>query len=77
MVVFDGVRPVLAGIGAGLMAAWLASRLVRSMLYGVAPTDALTFVLVPLCLLGAGLFASWLPARRATAADPTEALRQE
>lgn len=77
MVLREGTTPVLVGIGVGLVGAWLATGLVRSMLLGVEPTDPLTFALVPATLLAVSMLASWIPARRATAVDPTEALRGE
>jgi len=77
MILREGATPVVVGIGLGLVGAWLSTGLVRSMLYGVAPTDALTFVVVPLSLLAVGMLASWIPARRATAVAPTEALRED
>ncbi|HKJ01633.1 MAG TPA: FtsX-like permease family protein, partial [Longimicrobiales bacterium] len=77
MVLREGAPPVLVGVALGLGGAWLATRLVESMLYGVAPTDAMTFTTVPLALLAVGLLASWAPALRATRVPPTEALRAE
>jgi ABC-type antimicrobial peptide transport system permease subunit len=77
LVLADGLRPVAAGIAVGLVGAWLATGLVRSMLFGVRPNDGLTFVGVPLALLAVAGMATWLPALRATAIAPTEALREE
>lgn len=77
MILREGARPVVVGVLVGLAGAWLATRLVESMLYGVEPTDAATFTLVPLGLLTVGLLASWIPALRATRIPPTEALRDE
>lgn len=65
------------GISVGLLGAFLLSRLLRSMLYGVAATDPLTFVLVPVTLALVALLAGYLPARRATRVDPVRVLRQE
>jgi putative ABC transport system permease protein len=77
MIVREGATPVALGVAVGLGGAWLASGLVRTMLYGVAPTDALTFTALPTALLALGIAASLLPARRATRIAPTEALREE
>jgi putative ABC transport system permease protein len=70
---------ILAGIGAGigLAAAAGLTRLVKTMLFGVAALDPLTYVCVALLLVAAAALASYFPARRATAADPMESLRIE
>jgi putative ABC transport system permease protein len=77
MILLEGSRPVVLGIVLGLVGAWLSTRLVESMLFGVEATDPLTFSLLPLGLLAIGLIASWVPALRATRIAPTEALREE
>jgi ABC-type antimicrobial peptide transport system permease subunit len=77
MVLYEGLRPVVVGVAFGLGGAWAATGLVRSMLFGVAPNDTATFLVVPVGLLAVATLASWLPARRATRVAPTEALRQE
>jgi putative ABC transport system permease protein len=66
-----------AGLVLGVMGALLATRMVSSLLYGVRPTDAITFIFVSLLLLAVALIASYLPARRATRVDPIIALRYE
>jgi ABC-type lipoprotein release transport system permease subunit len=71
------MRLIVAGIAAGLAGAAALARIVRSLLFGVEPTDALTFALVALLLATVALLACYLPARRATATDPLEALRVE
>lgn len=76
-VLVQGSAIVGIGIAAGLLGAFLLSRLIRSMLFGVGATDPLTFVLVPLALAGVALIAGYLPARRATGVDPVQVLRQE
>jgi len=58
-------------------AAFGLTRVIRSMLFGVAAVDGLTFAAVPLSLVGAALVASWLPARRAADVDPLVAMRAE
>jgi ABC-type antimicrobial peptide transport system permease subunit len=70
---------VLAGVGAlvGLGSAYGLTRLMTALLYGVSPTDPLTYGLVAAVLLGIALLASYLPARRAASVDPMEALRAE
>ena len=77
MVVGHGLRLSLIGIGAGLAAALALTRLMSSMLFGVRPTDLVTFAAVSLLLAGVAALASYVPARRATRVDPIVALRYE
>jgi predicted permease len=63
------------GVGIGVPAAVAASRLLRGLLYDIAPTDGLTFGLVIVGLLLTGALAAWIPARRAASTDPGDALR--
>jgi ABC-type antimicrobial peptide transport system permease subunit len=69
----------LAGLGvlAGLAGALVLTRFMQSVLFGVEPTDPLTFALVAIVLLGVALLASWVPARRAARVDPLIAMRAE
>jgi predicted permease len=73
----EGVVLVAAGIVVGLVAAFAATRLLASFLYGVSPRDGVTFAMVPVLLVLVGLAASYLPARRATRVDPMTALRHQ
>ena len=77
LVLSDGARMTLVGIGIGVVAAVILTRLMASMLYGVAPTDPLTFAIVALFLSGVALLACYIPARRASRVDPVIALRYE
>jgi ABC-type antimicrobial peptide transport system permease subunit len=77
MVVRRGVQLTAVGAVFGLLVAFGAAQLLRTMLFGVAPTDALTFAAVTLLLLGVGVVASWWPARRASLVDPATAMRAD
>ena len=77
LVVGQGMRLTLAGVVLGLIGAFAVTRVMRSMLVGVAPTDPATFAaIVPLFFVIAAI-ACWIPARRAAALDPAVALREE
>jgi putative ABC transport system permease protein len=77
MVVRQALGQALVGAGVGLAGALGLTRLLSSLLYGVRPTDPLTFAMVTLGLVGVSAFASYIPARRATKVDPMIALRYE
>jgi predicted permease len=77
MVVFQGLRPALAGVVCGLAAAFTLTRLIASFLFGVKPWDPLVFFVVPATLVVVALAAVWLPAMRASRVDPIHALRCE
>jgi putative ABC transport system permease protein len=76
-VVGRGLSLTVAGIGLGLLGALGLSRLLRSLLFGVSPTDPVIFSLTPLLLGAVALLASYLPALRAARTDPMIALRSE
>ena len=73
----QGLRLVLIGLGLGLAASFAVTRVLSGVLYGVQPTDLLTFSGVALLLAGVAFLASYLPARRAASIDPMQALRTE
>jgi putative ABC transport system permease protein len=77
LVVGDGMKPILLGVGVGLAAALGLGRVVRSLLYGVSATDPLTFTVVAALLVAVGLLATALPAYRATRIEPVKTLREE
>jgi ABC-type antimicrobial peptide transport system permease subunit len=75
MVVGQGLRLAFAGVAIGLTVALAATRLVKSLLYGVTAADPLTFIVIALSLVIVASLACWIPARRATKVDPMVALR--
>ncbi len=77
LVLGQTLRLTLIGVAIGLAAAWGLSRLLASVLYGVAPHDLGTLICVSALLCGVALFASYVPARRAARVDPLIALRHE
>jgi putative ABC transport system permease protein len=77
LVVRDGLKLVLIGIGVGLAGALLLTRLMTTLLFGVTATDAVTYVTVAAGLVVVALIACCIPARRATKVDPLVALRFE
>jgi ABC-type antimicrobial peptide transport system permease subunit len=76
-VVGDAIRLVAAGVAIGVPAAWAASRLVSSMLFGLTPTDPATFAGASAVLGSSAVLASVVPAWRAARVDPMTALRQD
>jgi predicted permease len=75
LILSQAMRRLAIGGAIGLAGAWLASRALTTLLYGVQPTDPLTFAAVPVILALTALAASYLPARRAARVDPMVALR--
>src|ERR1700691_2742806 len=77
MVLWQGIRPVAAGLAVGILGALAAGRILSGMLFQVSARDALTIGGVSLALLAVSLVAALVPARRATRVDPMKALRFE
>ncbi len=77
LVLRDGARMTMVGAAIGLVAALALTRLMASMLFGVRPTDPVTFAAVAVLLCSIALLASYIPARRAAKVDPMVALRYE
>jgi len=77
MILRQGLALALAGAALGLVGALIVSHLMAGLLYGVSPTDPLTFIGVTLVLTVAALAASYIPAMRAMRVDPLVALRYE
>jgi predicted permease len=77
LVLRQGLRLTIIGAAIGVVGAYLATRAITSVLYGVSATDPFTFVFVSLLLVALALLASYVPARRATKVEPLTALRNE
>jgi ABC-type antimicrobial peptide transport system permease subunit len=77
MVVFEGLKPTLLGVVIGVAGALALGRILSGLIYGVKPTDPVTFVAVAFLLTVIALVASIIPAYRATKVDPMVALRYE
>jgi putative ABC transport system permease protein len=77
LIVRNGIALTLIGVALGLALAFALTRLMTSLLFGVTPTDALTFALVSTGLVLVALVACFIPARRAAKVDPLVALRYE
>ena len=77
LVVGQGMKLALVGVGIGLAASFGLTRLMSKLLFGVSPTDPLTFAAIVVLLLLTALLACWVPARRAASVDPLVSLRVE
>ena len=72
LVVVQGLKPAIVGVGIGVVVALFASRVLRTLLFGVTPIDPLTFAIVPAALLVVAALACYVPAVRAVHLDPTQ-----
>jgi len=77
LVMKQGAGMILLGVVGGLLTALALTRLMASLLFGIAPTDLLTYASVTTVLFGVALAACYIPARRATRVDPMQTLRYE
>ena len=77
LLIGQGTTFAILGIAFGLAGAFALTRVMRTLLFEVEPSDPLSFVTVSLLLLAVALLACWLPARRAARVHPMEALRCE
>jgi len=77
MVIGQGARLAIGGVGVGLAGALYLARFMAPLLYGVETRDPATFAIVPVLLIGVTLAASWIPAAHATQVDPIETLRHQ
>ncbi|MBC8089958.1 MAG: FtsX-like permease family protein [Phycisphaerae bacterium] len=77
LVVHQGMSIALLGLGSGVLGALALGRVTRSLLFGVSPTDPLTFAMVSAAIVGVSLLACLVPAQRAMRVDPLVAIRSD
>jgi putative ABC transport system permease protein len=77
LVLREGMLLTIVGLVAGCLGAFVISRMMHALLYGVSPMEPIVYVSIALMLMGVAFLACWVPARRAMCLDPLEALRQE
>ena len=77
LILGEGGRLAVTGVAIGIVASYLVTQFLRKLLYGITPTDPLTFGAVAFLLLLTALLACYFPARRASRVDPVIALRSE
>jgi putative ABC transport system permease protein len=77
MVLARAALTALGGIALGTLLSFLATRAMRTMLFGISPSDPRTFIVVAAIMMGVALVAAYVPARRATRVDPMLAIRTE
>jgi putative ABC transport system permease protein len=77
LIVRQGMRVAVVGLGLGVALALVLTRVLESLLFGVSTTDALIFIAVPAVLTGVALLSNWIPALQASSGDPLRALRNE
>ncbi len=77
LVLAQAAKLAVSGVAIGIVVSFLVARVLKTLIYGVSPTDPATFTLVGLVVIVVALVACYVPARRATDADPMDALRAE
>jgi ABC-type antimicrobial peptide transport system permease subunit len=77
LILLDAMKAVAPGLAIGVIGAFLLTRFIQGMLYGIAPADPTTYVVTAVVIVGVGLLASLWPASRASRVDPMIAMRSE